>query len=105
MTPLVRHPPIQVILLWHIARPPGGVIAGALPYRHHAIHLFGPPPCMPQADSAAHRRRSNPWLKPRCSRGIGMVLQTPTTGDAAELVRVDLDLGLQAGKAAGEMPV
>jgi STAS domain len=27
-------------LAWHIARRPGGVIAGALPYRHHAIHLF-----------------------------------------------------------------
>jgi hypothetical protein len=27
-------------LAWHIARRPGGVIAGALQYRHHAIHLF-----------------------------------------------------------------
>jgi hypothetical protein len=27
-------------LAWHIARRPGGVIAGALQYRHHAIQLF-----------------------------------------------------------------
>jgi hypothetical protein len=27
-------------LAWHIARRPGGVIAGALQYRHHAIQMF-----------------------------------------------------------------
>ncbi len=27
-------------MAWHIARRPGGVIAGALQYRHHAIQMF-----------------------------------------------------------------
>ena len=35
-----QHPPARRTLAWFIARRPGGVIAGALAYRHHCVQVF-----------------------------------------------------------------
>ena len=34
------HPQLRRTLAWFIARRPGGVIAGAIPYRHLNVQVF-----------------------------------------------------------------